>query len=159
MTRYLLSYALFAVLPFGLLVAAWAISRRPLAIDPGRVAKVSLRYADWYAGDEPESFTRSTSRIAHLLSVLSNAEQTDDHRCDARAHMEFIRRDGERILIHLLPGHDPQYYQYRLGTKTYRVARDEFRSAIQGMDVDADLLIEDAPTDACERDEFYADED
>lgn len=83
-----------------------------------------------YAQPDPnkkviEIDTAEASRFLPLLSILSGAKPSTDHKCGDNGSIMIRTRDGNAIRIGLLEGHNTRSYEYRLyhssGPKSYTV--------------------------------------
>ena len=82
-------------------------------------------------------------RIAALVSVISNAEPSQGHKCANRGALRFRLSDDEVITAGLLPSHTEGFYQFRLydGDRlegVYRVRRAALLAVLEGLGVPVD---------------------
>ena len=101
------------------------------AMDAPAEARASLSFSywdflpsgDWY---QVEYMTYSPGAIEAFEALIAAAEETSDHKCSNRGQVTLRRADGSETVYRVLPGHDPAYYEYRIGQKIYRVPREDF---------------------------------
>ena len=90
--------------------------------------------------ENPQAALRVTSRdkrlIDDLLAVLRSAERASEHKCANCGSIWIQRPDGDYYELGILPGHDPEYYEYRYGSRINRVKREPFLAALHAMGVD-----------------------
>jgi hypothetical protein len=92
-------------------------------------------------GEAPveEQVTTDRVKIASLLAVLRGASPAKDHKCSDSRLVFLDQRDGRRVQIGTLAGHDSRYYEFRLYRGSdydiYRVERQPFLDAMAGLGV------------------------
>ncbi len=75
------------------------------------------------------------AKIAGLLAVLGTAERTSDHKCGKIGTITIRKTNGSVDKLHILPGHDVRYYEYRYGSRINRVDRARFLGALKAIGV------------------------
>ncbi|MFO0965431.1 MAG: hypothetical protein U0793_07575 [Gemmataceae bacterium] len=99
------------------------------------VQAVELRFLD---GDKG-GVTKDPVAIAKIVEVLKWARETASHKCMWHGKI-FVRcRDGREVELRFLPGHEPDWYEFRFEGKTYRVDRASFLEAMGAMGVEMPL--------------------
>jgi hypothetical protein len=58
--------------------------------------------------------TDDREQIRHLLAVLRQARVTWDHKCGDEGHITLHLGSGKEVKLGILPGHNPDYYEFRL---------------------------------------------
>jgi hypothetical protein len=81
--------------------------------------------------------------MASLVSVISNAEPGQGHKCANRGAIRFRMKGGEVVAVGLLPSHAEGFYEFRLydGDRlagVCRVQRAALLAALEGLGVPVD---------------------
>jgi hypothetical protein len=83
--------------------------------------------------------SRDPAKIESLLAALRDAQATKDHKCGDSGEVFLGKKGGEEIRLGILPGHNDQYYEFRLyrgrGYAIYRVQREGFLKAMAALGV------------------------
>lgn len=123
--------------------AAWWFLRppKPLAVEADQVQRVEVRFEPWgEANVRPAGATTADREaIVALVAVVKLGRETSDHKCGSRGVIRFERAVGLAAEVYFLPGHDPEWYEFRTGGRTYRVPRDEFVAALRRLGVEVPL--------------------
>ena len=85
--------------------------------------------------EEARVTARNPANVAGLLAVLQTAERASEHKCGAIGTITIRKLDGSVNVLHILPGHDPRYYEYRYDGRINRVDRESFLEALQAFGV------------------------
>ena len=110
----------------------------PLPFPRGGVASLEIWLEsppDWQKVKKPT--VTDQAKIEALTSVMRNAWAAEDHKCSETGQLMFALKDGSSAWITILPGHDPRYFEYRVGPRNkydiYRVDRGSFGKAMAGL--------------------------
>lgn len=110
----------------------------PLAMDADNVRRVEVRFEPW--GEDvtrlPGVASEDRDAIAELVAVVRSGEETRDHKCSSRGTVTFQRSTGLPAELRFLPGHHPEWYEFRAAGKVYRVDRVEFVAAMRRVGVE-----------------------
>jgi hypothetical protein len=105
---------------------------------PAEVMAVELNLGRDVTGKE-KTLVRDQDKIAQLISILTSGRQTEDHKCSDVGSIIFHLRSGRTVELLVLPGHDPEYYEFRTGRPApygiYRVPRKAFINCLEGMGI------------------------
>ena len=125
-------------------VAAWwfIAPPDPLAVPADQVRRVEVQFEPW--GEDgarpPGASSEDRDAIAALVAVVRSAQETPDHKCGSRGSVRFLRFVGLPAELWFLPGHHPEWYEFRAGRKAYRVPRAEFVTAMRRVGVEVPLV-------------------
>lgn len=107
------------------------------------VVAIDVHLIRWGNENDPEHFQKETSlsctetkKIQALLDVFQNAERTGEHKCGSSGTLMIRKQNGSTEKLHILPGHQAEYYEYRYGSRINRVNRARFLAALRAMGVD-----------------------
>jgi hypothetical protein len=89
--------------------------------------------------DEKETrIINSQDRVAidALIASLAPRTPVDPHKC-ATAGIISLQAPEKTVVVHILPGHNPEYYEVRNpdGAGNYRIPRGPFLTALEAMGV------------------------
>lgn len=86
-------------------------------------------------GRAPDADTNDPDAVAALLDVVRSARETEDHKCGNRGVILLQRSTGPSERLEFLPGHSPDWYEFRYDRNIYRVPRDKFIAALKRLGV------------------------
>jgi hypothetical protein len=124
--------------------ALWAHFRPPSdrSLDTGGISSVRVWNSDPLLDERlepPDATAYNPAIVDDLVTVLRTAKETPDHKCSSAGVIHLQRPFGFPERLEFLPGHDPQWYEFRHGRKAYRVPRAEFVAAMKRVGVDVPL--------------------
>ena len=82
----------------------------------------------------------SHAKIEELLNLFQRGLDNEDHKCGDAAHLKILHTDGTSTELSVLPGHDPDHYEFRYQRKNYRVTRAEVLDVFEAMGIDPQRL-------------------
>ena len=74
---------------------------------------------------------------ASVVSFLGSAHIGSDHKCADIGSFIIRYDDGGVDTLHVLPGHNPDRYEFRFDHNLYRVPRDKFYKVLKDAGVDS----------------------
>jgi hypothetical protein len=74
-----------------------------------------------------------------VVTVLQSGAETRDHKCGSRGVITLRRSFGLPAELRFLPGHDPDWYEFRYARRVYRVPRADFVTAMRRVGVEVPL--------------------
>lgn len=86
--------------------------------------------------------TGDPAKMEAVFAVLRTGRPTSDHKCGSSGQIKIKRKSGSVLNIGILPGHNPDYYEYRVhrdGDSAYgmfKVAREPFVEAMKGLGIE-----------------------
>lgn len=133
-----------AVLAVALLAySAWAYFRPPSGDPPSTndVRSVRVWAGPWSheQGAAPNADTSDPETVEALLAVVRSAQETHEHKCSLEGVIHLRRSFGRYERLAYLPGHDPQWYEFRHGQKIYRAPREPFVAVMRRLGVEVPL--------------------
>ena len=135
----LLSIAI--LIPFGLGMHWWYLPNHP-TLDADKVESVEVRlrkykpnsgFGPGYEQEEARVTTDDAADIQPLLEAFRSAMRSEEHQCGNSGTITIRRKDGTVEEVLILPGHDEQYYEYRLGSRINKVDREPFLAALKAL--------------------------
>lgn len=123
-------------------VAGWFIAPPdPLAVSADQVRRVEVQFEPW--GEDmvraPGASSEDREAIAAVVAAVRSGQETTDHKCGSRGSVRFRRSVGLPAELRFLPGHHPEWYEFRAGGKVYRVPRAGFVAAMRRVGVEVPL--------------------
>jgi len=85
--------------------------------------------------DEAQVSTADPAAVAELLGVFRSARRATEHKCGHVGTITLRKRDGQAEELHILPGHDRRYYEYRYRGEINRMDRERFLDALRRIGV------------------------
>lgn len=74
------------------------------------------------------------SMLTPLIELLDKAEPTGSHKCTSVGAVIF---DGEEpFTIGLLPGHNPNFYEFRFDGRAFKIPRQDFIKILENIGID-----------------------
>ena len=110
------------LVPLGLGLDWWFLPNRPTR-DARKVESVNIRLGKYkensdfgpgYEQEPAEVTTDDPALIQPLLAVFRRAKRGEEHKCASSGTVTIRRADGDVEELHILPGHDERYYEYRM---------------------------------------------
>ena len=81
--------------------------------------------------------------VVSILAVLSTGKRTEEHLCLYDVTLTIKYSAGPEVPLGLLPGHDPQWYEFRGFGDIWRVERSEWFRALDAAGVNTNELTEE----------------
>ena len=72
-----------------------------------------------------EKTVSDPTAITSMLETFSTAKSRLDHKCGSIGTISFISKSGVTTL-NVLPGHNPEWYEFRLLGKLYKLDRARY---------------------------------
>jgi hypothetical protein len=137
--------SLVVLVPLALGLDWWFLPNRP-TLNAGKVESITVTLPKYdpnpgYPGHGQEAATITTddpALIQPLLDVFRRAKRGEEHKCGSSGTITIRRKDGDVEELHILPGHDERYYEYRFGGRMNRVSREPFPGGAPGDRSDRD---------------------
>ena len=136
--RWFLTFLLLALLSCGVSNYLQQTGEPPRTDDIRSVRVWNHPSAD-RAGEPPKAETSDPAAVAGLAGVLDSAREHQDHKCGSCGVILLDRSFGRTERLEFLPGHSPEWYEFRYGRKAYRVPRRAFVDAMKRIGVDVPL--------------------
>jgi hypothetical protein len=131
-------------LAVGLIAVGWWAFFRPSpvrSLDARDIHAVEVRFEPW--GEEravaPGVSSADPETVAALVAVLRTGTEGQDRKCGSRGVITLQRSLGRSVMLRYLPGHAPEWYEFRYAGKLYRVPRAEFVAAMRRLGVEVPL--------------------
>jgi hypothetical protein len=107
----------------------------------GSVDQIEIQLDDLAEHQKAEHTTSGDKgKIETLLTILRSAKPTKDHKCADSGKITLrLKKDGTKLELGILAGHDAQFYEFRAYHNgrydIFRVPRAPFLKAIEAFGV------------------------
>lgn len=122
----------------------WFLPSRPTG-SPDEVTRIDVRLYPYevntyrppgYAQKEAEVSITDEDQIRALLEVFDTAKRASEHHCASSGSITIHKKNGSVETVEILPGHDPAFYEYRMGNRINRVDRDQLLAALKAAGIE-----------------------
>ncbi len=104
--------------------------------EAARFTSVEVEMIDWRATPDLRSTfasSQDTKAIATLVGVIEAGKRIDDCRCLRSGFVRMTDKDGDTLVIQLVPGHGVDTFDIRYDGRRYSINRSALRDALESV--------------------------
>ncbi len=110
-------------------------------LPPGPYTSAEISIVDVESRQSVLEMTCSDKEVVQaLVKTLNTARASPDHKCMAIGSLKLTSEAGTSSVITFLPGHDPECYEIRFGTKKFDLPRAKFLSSVETLGVPLHMI-------------------